>query len=133
MIRILGLCVLVVILLESCGVGPGSGGETEYPPQTKILRIDLTPDTVATRDTVLIHCVIKDSLDKRFKYYWGMGPDTLAVYGTVTGPYLKYIAPAFNNRPNGSVVLVSGVITIDNGSSDSTSVSGEIDIPILIK
>ncbi len=129
--RIFWLSIVIMTLLEACG--SGEGPDTYYPPQTKIVRIDLTPDTVATQDTVLIHCVIKDSLDKRFTYTWLLGKDTLAVNGTVTGPYIKFIAPAFSTRPKGTVVMFLGGVSVDDGSSDSLGVGGDVNIPVLIK
>jgi hypothetical protein len=133
MIRILGLCVLAVLLLESCNIGPVSGGETEYPLQKKILRIDLTPDTVATRDTMLIHCLIEDSTDTRFKYYWGLGAkNIIQVNGMITGAYIKFVAPNFT-IPIDSVVIVTGGVAVDDGASDSLSPSASFDIPVIKK
>jgi len=121
-------------LLQACGFGVGqSGTDTTKPPQTRILRIDMTPDTVVSRDTMLIHCVIQDSLDTRFKFNWLLGTDTLAVNGTVIGSYINYVAPSFNNMKKGTIFIVSGTVGVDNGSSDSNVVIGNINIPILIK
>ncbi len=132
--RIVGF-ILLTALLEACNLNfGGEGGKETYNyPQTRILRIDLTPDTVATGDTVLIHCVIKDSLDLRFKYYWGLGKDTLAVNGTVTGPYIKFITPTFNTEPKDTVILVGGIVSVDNGGTDSLGVGAEFNIPVIKK
>ncbi len=130
--RIFWLGIVMIALLEACNFG-GESPETYYPPQTRIVRIDLTPDTVATKDTVLIHCVIEDSTDTQFKYSWGLGKDTLAVNGTVNGPYIKYIAPSLGSQPKGTVIIISGGINIDNGSVDSLEVGGVINIPVLVK
>ncbi len=128
--RIFWLSIVLMTLFEACGAGEGP--DTYYPPQTKIVRIDLTPDTVATQDTVLIHCVIEESLDKRFTYTWLLGKDTLAVNGTVTGPYIRYIAPDLSIH-KGSIFVDKGTVAADNGRTDSLAVSKTFDIPVIKK
>lgn len=130
--RFIWLCMLVPALLEACNIGVGEGPDTYYPPQTRIVRIDLTPDTVATKDTVLIHCVIEDSTDTRFKYYWRLGKGTLPVNGTLNGPYIKWIATDFN-IPTGSTFVTSAGVAVDDGSSDSLGVTKSFDIPVIKK
>jgi len=128
--RIFGLCIVISALLEGCLAGQSP--ETTYPPQTRIVRIDLTPDTVATKDTVLIHCVIEDSMDTRFTYIWLLGKDTLAVSGLINGPYIRYIAPSLPN-PNEKVFEDKGSVIVDNGKTDSLAVSKEFIIPVIKK
>lgn len=127
----LGLTLLAVILLHGCeGTAFSSRPDPEPVPQTEILRFELTPDTVATEDTVLIHCIIEDSLDERFKFMWGLGSDTLAVSGFTLGPKIRWVAPDLD-IPQGEVHTVSGGVTVDNGSEDSVSVGTGFDIPII--
>lgn len=123
----------VALLLGSCGLGSYEGRPDDDPvPQTEILRFELTPDTVATEDTVLIHCVIEDSLDERFEYRWKLGSDTLAVNGTILGPRIRWIAPDLNIS-QGEVQESSAGIIIDNGSRDSAIVEGSFQIPVIKK
>ncbi len=128
--RLIWFCIVMIALLEACG--SGEGPDTYYPPQTRIVRIDLTPDTVATRDTVLIHCVIKDSTDTRFKYYWGFQKDTIAVNGTTTGPYIRWIAPDLSISKD-SVLNIQGNVAVDDGRTDSLAVGGGFTIPVIKK
>ena len=122
----------MIALLEACNFG-GEAPDNYYPPQTRIVRIDLTPDTVATRDTVLIHCVIEDSTDTRFKFYWSLGAKNITpVNGTLTGAYIKFIAPDFNISID-SIVIVTGGVAVDDGARDSLSPSASFDIPVIKK
>ena len=130
--RIIWFYIIFLALLGACNFGVGQEPEDEYPPQTRIIRIDLTPDTVATRDTVLIHCVIEDSMDSRFKYYWGFQNDTIAVNGLTTGPYIRWITPDLS-IPKDSIFEIMGNVVVDNGRTDSLAVGEEFIIPVIKK
>ena len=70
MVRIeLFILAIFFIWISSCS---GLGPDPDPVPQTQVLAINLYPDTVAVGDTVLIDCIIKDSLDKSFKFYWDL-------------------------------------------------------------
>lgn len=98
-------------------------------PQTEVLSISLYPDTVAVGDTVLIHCIIEDSLDARFKFYWGFG-SPIPVNGTINGSKIRFRAKR-TSEISGVVEDVSTTVRIDNGSMDSVSVTEVFRIPIL--
>jgi len=132
--RIIWFYIIFLALLGACNFGVGQEPEDEYPPQTRIIRIDLTPDTAATRDTVLIHCVIEDSTDSRFKYSWLLGKNNiLPVNGSTRGSYIRFVAPFFSSFPRDTIIVYSGSVLVDNGSSDSLMVSGDVNIPVLVK
>ena len=63
------------LLVAGCDSWPGgeNPGETDPVPQTRILRVEVEPDTVAVGDTVRFTCVIADSTDERFKFRWSFG------------------------------------------------------------
>ena len=77
MIRVLSLPLVVAFFatLAACdGLGPPASIPPGPPPaaQTRVVRLTLDPDTVAVGDTTLIHVVIEDSLDTRFRYLWAI-------------------------------------------------------------
>lgn len=131
--RILLLCVtalLLAVLLYGCGF-PIDSGDDIQSLQTKILKVLVQPDTVAPGDTASFTCVIKDSIDTRFKFYW------LIQYGKVEGAIqygyydyksgnsrsIKWIAPEKSDTYNFEV-------TVDNGSADSSWVKKSFSITI---
>lgn len=125
---------LLVLLLgggltffSSCGMFDSyEGGPDPDPvPQTEILRFELTPDTVATEDTVLIHCVIEDSLDESFKFDWNLEKER-------RGPEIKWISPNFD-ASTGQVEIFNRAVTVDNGSVDSIEVDETFEIPVFKK
>ena len=131
--RVVVLFVTLVAIFSACHIA-GQEPDNTYPPQTRIVRIDMTPDTVVMRDTMFIHCVIEDSLDNRFKYSWLLGDaKILPVDGSTRGAYIQFIAPSFNSYPRDTTIIYSGSVIADNGSSDSIAVSGDVNIPLLIK
>ena len=116
--------LLLVGLLHACGMYNDGGGDQEHPPQTQILDVKVQPDTVAPGDTASFTCIIKDSTDKRFKFYWVV--DTGEVIGAEKqnvgsneyvseGNYIKWVAP--NKRDQ----YLLGVI-VNNGTKDSVEV-----------
>jgi|SRR5690554_944276 len=122
-----------IFILFLSSINDCSLGTPDPPPipQTEILSIVLMPDTVAVGDTVLIHGIIKDSLDSRFKYYWGF-PDKekIPVDGTIYGPKIKWKAES-TSEILGEVVATSTSLRVDNGSEDSVYAYKGFRIPIL--
>jgi len=114
----------LVGLLHACGMYNDGGGDQYHPPQTKILDVKVQPDTVAPGDTARFTCIIKDSTDKRFKFYWyidqgevlnaKMFDDKPIVYKTKVNN-VQWIAP---NKSG----FHSFTVLTDNGSKDSVSV-----------
>jgi|AntRauTorcE11898_2_1112593.scaffolds.fasta_scaffold35696_2 hypothetical protein len=121
-------CAILGFIVSDCSLGTPDG---PLIPQTEIIEINLTPDTVAAGDTVLIHGIIEDSLDNRFTYYWGFPEDEkIPVNGTIFGPKIKWKAKATSDT-TGKVVDASTTLRVDNGSQDSVSVTEGFRIPIL--
>ena len=124
--------LLLVVLLYGCNLPLGdSGGDQIHPPQTKILEVWVQPDTLAPADTASFTCIIADSINTRFKFYW------LIQYGKVEGaikygyydyksgnsPSIKWIAPEKSDTYNFEV-------TVDNGSADSAWVKQNFSITV---
>jgi hypothetical protein len=119
--------VAITLMASDCSLGTP---DPEPIPQTRILEIRLTPDTVAVGDTVLIHCVIEDSLDSRFEFYWGFPQDDqIPVNRTIFGDKIKWKAKSTSDD-SGKVVSASTTVRVDNGSEDSTFVIGSFEIPV---
>lgn len=77
--RLIALCTcLAMSVLTGCDIdinGPGGAnpGDDLRPLQTRILRVEVDPDTVAVGDTARFTCIIADSLDEGFTFYWSFG------------------------------------------------------------
>ena len=119
----------LLLVLSGCGDLFGSPPDPPQELQTEILEIRLMPDTVAVGDTLLIHAIISDSLDSRFKYFWGLG-DLIPVNGTTVGPKIRFIAPRTSDVA-GEVSPVTSSVRVDNASTDSLAVTELFDIPVL--
>ena len=127
MVRIeLFILAIFFIWISSCS---GLGPDPDPVPQTQVLAINLYPDTVAVGDTVLIDCIIKDSLDKSFKFYWDLS-SPIEVDSTIYGNRIKWKAKRTSEIP-GSVVNVSTGVRIDKGSNNLVQVIELFDIPVL--
>jgi len=129
----LSLLAFLLLAATGCDAAPpfGTPPDPPPPPQTEILEIRLDPDTVAVGDTVLIHAVIRDSLDSRFVYEWGLNEDRVVpVNGTTMGPRIRFVAPQSSDTP-GVVDPIGAYVEVDNGSTDSTTVLESFRIPIL--
>ena len=70
-----GFALTSVLLVAGCDSWPGgeNPGEEEPVPQTRILRVEVDPDTVAVGDTARFTCIIADSLNERFVFKWFFG------------------------------------------------------------
>lgn len=123
---LLGLLIafLLVTFFHACNWPSDSGGDQEHPSQTQILDVKVQPDTVAPGDTASFTCVIKDSTDKRFKFYWYVDQgevlnaelfdDNPVIYKTESNS-AQWVAPS-------TAGFNSFTVLTDNGSNDSTSV-----------
>ncbi|MEL6616649.1 MAG: hypothetical protein AAFQ43_12980 [Bacteroidota bacterium] len=118
-------------LLVACDTGitttpPGPGPA----PQTRVIGVRLDPDTVAALDTVLIHVLIEDSLDTRFRYLWGFDRSfVLPVDGRLDGPRIRFIAPRTSTTP-GRVANTVTSVTITNDVPGTRPVRHSFSIPI---
>lgn len=118
----------IILIYGACTFGTT---DPDPVPQTKVLSINLYPDTVAVGDTVLIHVIIEDSLDTRFKFYWSLPEEEqIPVGGTIYGNKIKWISEPTSEIP-GEVRNTNTGVRIDNGSTDSLAVLEPISIPIL--
>jgi len=124
--RLLPVLLVGCLWLSGCSLPAGSTdpGDKWAGYQTHILQVKVQPDTVAVGDTARITCIIQDSTDKRFKFYWrfSRGKVLHAKYDSVIHEYTSghsnyvfWIAPDLNGSFGNGV-------TVDNGS-DSTPVS----------
>lgn len=84
--------LLLCISFSSCDLSfPGSAGDPEPVFQTTILSISFSPDTLIVGDTLTIHCLISDSLDKRFKFNWNLEADRkIPVNGVLDGNKIRW-------------------------------------------
>ena len=122
--------LLLALALAACDTFPKTTPpDPPRPAQTSVVRLTLDPDTVAARDTVLIHVVIEDSLDTRFRYVWTM-PNTLPVDDETDGSRVRLIAPSVGAAP-GEVINVGGGVYITNDVPGSRGVTYAFAIPVL--
>lgn len=121
---------LSIFFIITCDIQFGGGKGDPVPiPQTTVLEIRMTPDTVAVNDTLLIECIIKDSLDSRFKFDWRLNDFRLEpVEGKLDGNKIKWIAKNLNFQSD--TFQLFGSVIIDNGSKDSVEVRETISIII---
>ncbi|HKI46381.1 MAG TPA: hypothetical protein VKA08_13715 [Balneolales bacterium] len=115
------LPVLLLCSLWQAGCGglpPDGGGDKATAYQTRILEVKIQPDTVAVGDTARITCVIQDSTDKRFQFFWDFSRGKVlhakydsAFQGYTSGHsnYVFWIAPDLKGS-------FSNDVTVDNGS-----------------
>ena len=95
------------------------------------MRLTLDPDTVAVGDTTLIHVVIEDSLDTRFRYDWSLHEEhILPVDGRLDGPRIRFVAPR-GSPDSGRVTHVVSSVWVTNGVQGTRSVTYSYSIPIL--
>ena len=118
--------------LAACDVGPvTTPPDPPAPAQTRVVRLTLSPDTVAVGDTTLIHVVIKDSLDARFRYEWGIDRSyRLPVDGRLDGSQIRFIAPRVSSD-TGLVMHVPTLVRITNDVRGTRAVVHAFSIPIL--
>jgi len=128
--KLVSIFTLLSIIVLACDIQIGSGGGEPVPiPQTKVLEIRMTPDTVAVNDTLLIECIIEDSLDSRFKFDWRLEEFRKEpVEGKLDGNKIKWVAKNLNFQSD--TFQLFGSVIIDNGSKDSIEVRETISIII---
>ena len=121
----------LTLLYVGCDAFPETEPEDPVPPaQTEIVRIEVVPNPVAAEDTALFRVVIKDSLDKRFKYRWTkalgnfVGVDEQVRGLTTDTNSVRWVAPSelgtfgFTVRP-------------DNGSRDSLATGSSFNVTVV--
>lgn len=116
--------LLLILILASCNLYEDFPPPAEKPPQTRMLRVEILPSsTLAPGDTAIFRCIIADSLNSKFTFYWALdgdnNPDDI-----ITDDYeVVWIAPS-QTRTYGHLV------SIDNGSKDSAAVSKEFEVTV---
>ncbi|MEO1021766.1 MAG: hypothetical protein AAFW89_04430 [Bacteroidota bacterium] len=113
---------MTLLCLNSCEldlIGDSGGGDDPIPVyQTEILEIRMTPDTVAVNDTLLIECIIKDSLDTRFVFQWGLNEARIVpVNGRTDGSIIRWVASDIPDNDEARERIA--IVAVDNGSIDS--------------
>lgn len=128
-----GLVGAFALALSACDAlapqPPYSPPPSYREPQTRVLALTITPDTVAVGDTALIHVAIRDSTDQRFRFRWNLGDGVLPVDGRLDGPRIRFVAPRTSSVP-GEVFPAGAGVTISNGSRDSVEVHHSFVIPV---
>ena len=128
------LVVIVGMLLYGCNFLPNdTGGDEILPPQTTILDVRVEPDTVAPGDTASFTCIIEDSLDKSFKFYWLVDVGT-ALNGEVSDPDYPSIYKTIDNSISWLSPQAKGLysleIAVNNDSEDSVGVRTSFSIVV---
>lgn len=119
------IALLMVGGLAACDFYSDGGGEKEKAYQTRIIDVLVLPgDTAASGDTLTFICIIEDSLDTRFNFYWYIDEgqvldakfvDDLPIYYITEINSVRWVAP---QKPS---FYTFGVF-VNNGSKDSLSV-----------
>jgi hypothetical protein len=115
---------LAVYFIQACGFPADSGGDQTKNPQTKILDIEVQPDTVAPGDTASFTCIIEDSTDNRFKFYWVIDAGEIIGAEKAPGENDQFISDSSHVKwiaPNETNYYTLGVF-VTNGSKDSVGV-----------
>lgn len=92
--------------------------------QTQILNVIVTPDTISLGDTARFECVIRDSLDERFRFRWVLNRDTNVLTDT---PVLYWDTSDYEHTG-----LIQHSVRANNGT-DPDSVSVQRSFTIYIK
>ena len=116
------------ILLYSCNIVPDPETRDIEEYQTTILGFSFSPDTVAVGDTVLIKCIIEDSLDISFKFDWGL-EDKIPTDGSIDSSVIKWKAKAVSQQTN-VVTQLRRSVTVDNSSETQEPVRAYFTIQI---
>ncbi len=125
-LKVLSVLILGLVMAnQECG-SPDPDPVFDY--QTEFVDIIVTPDTVAVGDTILVHAIIEDSLDTRFKFNWTM-KKLIPVNGKIDGPMIKWEAIRYTNN-QGEVVRTSFAVEADNGDVTKDAPIRQFDIYI---
>jgi len=116
--------LLLTVLLYSCGLSSDGGGPQILPHQTEILEVRVQPDTVAPEDTARFSCIIKDSLDKRFKFHWVIDKGKVLGANLESKTNSQYVSES--NTIKWVAITTKGQflfgVFVDNGAIDSSDV-----------
>ena len=96
------LVLLVIVGIYACN--PTVDDEPVYPPATKILRFEQFPDTLIEGDTLLIRCIVEDSLDTNLRFNWALSDERkLPVNGRIDSSVIRWHVGEFKffqNKPD---------------------------------
>lgn len=111
--RKLNLSLISLAMLVDCGGLFESGSPDPEEPQTEVLNLIVEPDTVFLNDQVKITCIIRDSLDTSFRFYWLLqGYSQTIVTDTNSITIMANIIGEVNN-----------VVRVDNGDTEKHNIS----------
>ncbi|MEO1021765.1 MAG: hypothetical protein AAFW89_04425 [Bacteroidota bacterium] len=114
--RIVFLYGTVLFLIATAGTCEGPDPDIEFNPQTEILEVRQVPDTVAVGDTVTLTCMIRDSLDTRFKFNWGFA-NPIPVNGKIDSSVVQWKAIR-TSADTSAVVIYRKTVYADNGDQN---------------
>ncbi len=120
--------ILLVLFLYSCNLVPDPETREVEEYQTIILGFSFSPDTVAVGDTVLIKCIIEDSLDTSFRFDWGL-ENKIPINGRIDSSVIKWEAVEMSQQTN-IVTQLRRSVTVDNSSETKEPVSESFSIKI---
>lgn len=118
------VAVALTVLLGSCNFFEDFPPPPEPPPQTRILRVEILPnDTLAPGDTATFRCIIADSLDSRFEFFWALDGDGNPDAIVTDNNQINWVVPSNTRSYRHS-------IRVGNGSEDSASVFKEFTVEV---
>ena len=111
---------MIFLLVYTASTECGSPDPIEEPIlQTEILDVIVTPETLAVGDTATFRCIIKDSLDTRFTFNWGIHEDDIVpVNGRIDSSVIKFNSFRYIGTSEDSVQEISLSVSADNGDRD---------------
>jgi hypothetical protein len=114
--------VVLIVMAAGCGEWP-SGGEGGLHPgfETEILEVQVEPNPVIQGDTTTFTCIMRDSLDTRFRFRWATNPPGLT---TTEENQLHWIA---SKNPGTHTFSVAA----DNGDPNRVSPIEEFHVTII--
>ncbi len=123
--RIILIMLLFLFVETGCKLNVGGRSNPgDLPDQTRILKAYAEPSTVAPGDTVECFCIISDSTNTRFKFYWYI-PRGTPIGGKDTTYYGSGVHMTSVNRIKWKAPNLSGGydfdITVDDNSQDSVA------------
>ncbi len=97
-----GILTLLLLLATTTSCLPDTWEDPPDPEPTywtEIIRVDVTPDTVAIGDTLTLKVVFKDSLNANTEFRWRFG--NAEIITTKSSSLKYYINPAIYQVPDG--------------------------------
>jgi hypothetical protein len=110
-------------LLVACSIDTESFGSKPDPRplyQTKILKVEVTPNPVAPSDSVQFTCIIEDSLDQSFGFTWYIdGMNTASTEDNI-----------YSIKAPDEVGIYNAVVDADNGDPEKMPSNKEFNFEV---